>query len=101
MVELYQVTLPDLLVVDVLVDVEFPHEGKQPEPLYVKEWSGPHGFPWYVPWKGLGSKGVVKVRNGSEVPGVTGQGARKKAVLVVDEVGDDCFTDIQGKSDGR
>jgi len=101
LVELCWATLLELFIVDVFVDVEFPHQGKQPEPLHMKEWFGPNDFLLCAPGKCLGSKSVVNVRNSGEVPGVTGQGACEKPVLVVDEVGDDHFDDIHGKSDDR
>ena len=38
----------------------------------------------------------MKLENGSDVPGVAGQGARTETWDVVDEWGDDHFDDLQG-----
>jgi len=43
-------------------------------------------------------EGVVEVRNGGEIPAVTGQGGREETGLVVDKVGDDNIDDLQGSS---
>jgi len=46
-------------------------------------------------------KVVMETRDGSDVPGVTGQGACEKAVYVVGKVGDDLLDDLQWESAGR
>jgi len=43
----------------------------------------------------------MEMRNGCDIPGVTGQGARKESASIVDEMGDDNFDDLLGKSGGR
>jgi hypothetical protein len=43
---------------------------------------------------------VVEMRNGGDVPGVTGQGACAEAAYVADEMGNDHFDDIEGKLSG-
>jgi hypothetical protein len=43
----------------------------------------------------------MKMRDGGDVPGVTGQGACPEAARVVDEVCDDHFNDVLGKSRGK
>ena len=48
-----------------------------------------------------GNKGVVEMRNGDDMPRVTGQGAREKTVRLIDEMGDDDFDNFEGKPGGR
>ena len=50
------------------------HEGKQPELIHVKEWFRTWVFLSWVQEKGVDfdGKGVMKVRNGGDVPCVTG-----------------------------
>ena len=43
----------------------------------------------------------MKMRNGGDVPGVTGQRARTEIVLVIGKTGDDDFNDLHGKPGGR
>jgi len=83
--------------------MELFDQGKQPSFVNVPEWFGPLGSPISVPGNsvpeiGTGDEGVMEMRNGDNVPGVTGQGARKEAALVVDEMGDDHFEDLYGES---
>ena len=49
---------------------------------------------------GWANKGLVETMNSGDVPGVAGQGTREEAALVVGEIGDDHFDDIQGKLSG-
>ena len=49
---------------------------------------------------GQGDKGVMKMRNGYDVPGVAGQGACEEATLVVNEMDDDHFEDL-GRNFGK
>ena len=42
---------------------------------------------------------MVDMRNGGDVPGITGQGTRKEAVRVIEEMGDDHFDDLLGQPD--
>lgn len=46
------------------------------------------------------NKGVVEMRNGGNVPGVTGQSACKETVCVESKICDDYFDDLQGKPGG-
>ena len=41
-------------------------------------------------------KGAMEMGNGSDVPGVAGQGACAETLYVVDQLGDDNFDDLQG-----
>jgi len=43
----------------------------------------------------------MEIRDGGNVPGVTGQGTRQKAAGVVDEMGDNHFDELQWKLGGR
>jgi hypothetical protein len=49
---------------------------------------------------GPGGESVMKMGEGGDVPGITGQGACQKTGFVVDEVGDDHLDDLLGKSGG-
>ena len=81
-----------------------PHidQGKQPDSVSVPEWFRPLGSPIFsfFPELGMADEGVMETRNGDDVPGVTGQGTRKEAALVVDEMGDDHFEDLHREPDG-
>jgi len=46
-------------------------------------------------------KVVMEVRNGSDVPGVTGKGACAQTEYVVGKIIDDDFDDLQGEPGGR
>ena len=85
-------------------DMELFDQGKQPSFVDVSEWFVPFGSLISVPGVsfpgnsvqeiGTGDEGVMEMRNGDDVPGVTGQGACKEAALVVDEMRDDHFEDL-------
>ena len=49
----------------------------------------------------IDDKVVMETRDGSDVPGVTGQGACKKTAYVVGKIGDDYFDDLQWESGSR
>ena len=46
-------------------------------------------------------KGVMEMRNGGNIPGVTCQGARAETARVIYEIGDDHFDNLKGKLGGR
>ena len=49
---------------------------------------------------GSSDEDVMKVRDGGDVPGVTGQGVCEEGALVVDQTDDAHFDDFQGETDG-
>ena len=50
---------------------------------------------------GRSDKGVMKVGDSGDVPGVTGQGACDETGLVIDKMSDDHFDDLLGEPGGR
>ena len=81
-------------------DMELLDQGKQPEFVHAPERFGPLGFvivSCFVLGFGSGGKGVMEVRNGDDVTGMTGQGTCEEAALVVDEMKDDHFEDLHRK----
>ena len=86
---------------EALADPELLDQRKQAKPVQARERHRPHS-PLRPPVGGdNGSKGVTEVRNGSNVPGVTGQGAREEIIFVIDEMGNDHFNGLLGKPVGR
>ena len=71
--------------------------------MHVAERFGPHEFvecaPVVIRW--WNDKGVMEMRYGGDVPGVTGLGAGEEAALVVDKMGDDHFDNLLGKFGDR
>ena len=49
------------------------------------------------PSNGLNNEGMMKMRDGGDVPGVAGQGAREETLCVVDKMDDDHLDDLLGK----
>ena len=84
-------------------DFERLDEGKQAKLVEVLDRSGPQEFILRLRGQGpdCSDKCVVEVRNGGEIPGVAGQGAREETGYVVDKMGDDDFDNFQGKPSGR
>ena len=82
------------------MDPELFDQGKQTKPVHVHEGVRPHDP---SPYERIGrnSEGVVEVRNGDDVPGVTGQGAREETVSVVYEMDDDHLNNLVGEPGGR
>ena len=79
-------------------DPELFDQGKQTKFVHVREWHRPRKFLVseelaIIEWS---EKGVMELGNGSDVPGVAGQGTRAETWDVVDEWGDDHFDDLQG-----
>ena len=72
-------------------EMELLDQRQQTKLVQMTEGMGPPGSPVPGPGVGVSDKGVMEMRNGGDVPGVTGQGARAEVVLVVDEMGDDDF----------
>jgi hypothetical protein len=66
--------------------------------VHTPEWFGPPRL-WFLGPLSIGwsDEGVMKVRDGGDVPGVTGQGACEEAALVVDQMGNDHFDDPLGE----
>ena len=61
---------------------------------------GPPVF--FVPGTYVDSKDVMETRDGGDVPGVAGQGARTETALVIHKISDDPFDDLEGEpGDGR
>lgn len=68
--------------------MELFDQGKQPEFAHVPEWFGPLGSVTPVTLGiGLGDKGVMQMRNGDMIQGVTGQGACEDLHGKVGEIG--------------
>ena len=86
---------------DASADLELLNQGKQTKPVLVQERFGPQETPFHPQGGNHSSKGVMEVRNGGDIPGVTGPGACKETALVVDEMGDDHFDNLVGKPGGR
>ena len=56
---------------------------------------------FFAPAVDSSDKGVMEAGGGSNVPGITGQGACAETACVVDEISDDYFNDLKGKPGGR
>ena len=54
----------------------------------------------FAPEVAVDEEVMVGVRDGGDIPGVTSQGAHAKTGHVVDEICNDHFNDLQGKSCG-
>ena len=78
-------------------DPELLDQGKQTKSMLVQQGFGPHETQSLPRGRGQSNECVMEMRNGDDIPGVTGQGTRK----IVDEMGDDNFDDLLGKSGGR
>ena len=79
-------------------DPELFYQGEQTKFVHVREWHSPRKSlvseePVIIGWS---EKGMVELGNGSDVPGVAGQGTRTEPWDVVDELGNDHFDDLQG-----
>jgi len=79
-------------------DPECLDEGKQAKSVYGPETIRPPTL--WAPGV-ANEKVVMEMRDGSDVPGVTGQGACEKTVYVVVKIGDDLFDNLQGEFGGR
>jgi len=75
-------------------------QGKQTKLARILEWFGPPKFRIKVRPTVSSGKSVMEMRDRGDVPGVTGEGACKKAGSVIDKMGDDHFNDLQGKVGG-
>ena len=73
-------------------DLELLGQRKQSELVHVYEGVGPQTF--CVPLVGSSDEGAMEMRNGGDVPRVTGQGARAETAFVVDNIGDNYFDDL-------
>jgi len=74
------------------VDTEFLDQGKQTKLGRIPKWFGPVTE--------RNNESAMEMRDGGDVPGVTGQGAGQKAAGVVDEMGDNDLDDLQWKLGG-
>ena len=79
------------------MDVEFLDQGKQTKRVHVPDRIGPPE-PSGVESNG---KGVMEMRNGGNVPTVTGQGACTEAVCVISKISDKFLDDLKGQSGCR
>ena len=80
-------------------DLELLDQWKQSELVHVYEGVGPQTF--CVPLVGSSDEGAMEMRNGGDVPRVTGQGARAETAFVVDNIGDSYFIDLLREPSGR
>ena len=79
-------------------DPECLDEGKQAKSVHTLETITPLKFSF----PGVADEEIVmEVRDSSNVPGVTGQGACEEAAYVVGKIGDDNFDNFQRKFCGR
>ena len=85
---------------DTCEDVQLLDQGKQAEHVLVPDDIGPSesSIPRPV---GVNDEGVMEMRNGGDVPRVTGQGACAETELVVDQVSDDDLNDVLRKAGDR
>ena len=76
-------------------------EGKQTERVHVLDGIGPLVF--VFPGVDASEKGLVEMRHGGDIPGVTSQGACAETAYVIGKIDDDHFDDLLGKpgSGGR
>ena len=74
------------------VDTEFLDQGKQAKLGRIPEWFGPVTE--------QNNESAMEMRDGGDVPGVTGQGTGQKAAGVVDEMGGNDLDDLQWKPGG-
>ena len=81
------------------VDPELLDQGKQTELACVLKRCGPPNSRLTSPRMRPSDESVVKMRDGGDVPGVTGQGTCEETFRVVDEVGDDHFDNFERKID--
>ena len=86
-----------VVIVAESTDLELLDQGKQTKPARVMEWFGPPKFQIKVRPTVSSDKSVMEMRDRGNVPGVTGEGTRKKAGCVISKMGDDHFDDLQGK----
>ena len=81
-------------------DLELPDKGKQTKSVHVWEWFRPKKFVGFALEIARRDEGVVKMRDSCDVPRVTGQGTCKETAGVIDQMGNDHFDDLLGKSHG-
>ena len=82
-------------------DLQFFYQGKQTELVKVPEWFGPYMIRVCVFAPGWHGKGVVEMGDGSDVPGITGQGACDETARVIDKMGNDKLDDLRWEPCGR
>jgi len=81
-------------------DSELLDQEKQAKPVHVQERLGPRAL--CRPYGGVyNSNGVMEVRDSSDVPGETSQGACEETGLIIDGMADYHFNDLLGKPGGR
>ena len=78
------------------MDPEPLDRGKQTKSIHVRDGIVPPGLSVDV-----NGKGVIEIRDNSDVPGVIYKSACAEAAGVVYEIGNDHFDDLQGKFGGR
>ena len=85
--------------IGVFSNMKLLDQGEQTKPVHAPKGIGP--LKLSVPVVDVSDEGVVKMRNGGDVPGVTGQGACAETGYVIGKASDDDFDHLQGKSGGR
>jgi len=78
-----------------IADIELLDQRKQTEHVHVPDGTRPPVFT--VKAAVLNDKGVMEMWDGSDVPGVTGQGACTEIVCVTGKIADDYLEDFKGK----
>ena len=80
-------------------DTDLPDEGEQAKRIHAPNGIWPPGF--LIAGVNVDDKGVVEMRNGDDVPGVTGHGARADTAWIVDKIINDHLDNFKGKPGGR
>ena len=80
------------------LNVELLDQWKQTKLVYMPEGIGPPKLLVFAQEMDWSDKGMMKMRNGGEVPGVRSKGTCQEGELVVNEMSDDHLEDIRGNS---